>query len=273
MASTTSTFYLYGNSLDRQFPPAQYRIKAATKITFPPYTGIVITTYNIVSINPPTKTLYLYNDDDGTWFNLEDLRKSLHDLLAPYGYTVNIATGDLLEIVAPFQFTLSKNIQYNCLAALGFTNDTTSTGGIISSELVANQAINTLTLECPWYPPSTISDQNVFMKIVSASTNAYEFSQLNSIPPVPYVISILNLPQPVGTTSTSFTSDCLRATELGIVTSNESFTNGPSILTHIPDGLQRLRFRIDQLTDYRTNLIVPGLTFVIMLQFDVAGTR
>jgi hypothetical protein len=272
MATTTSTFYLYADAKSSQFPSTNYTLTAKNALTTFP---VVFSDLDDTLLMTPQGISHYFSNDAEDYYNLEDLRRGMSEMIGKYGYFVSVGTDNKLVITAPFPFTMDTSASKSSAAVkLGFVDTLVTTGtGTIAATSLGKNPITSLTVECPWYPPSTISDENVFMTMVGAATNAYEIAPLNTMNPVPYMISILNLPQPCGTASTSFTTDCLRGTEVGIVITNTSFAKGHSVLTHIPDGLQVLRFRIDQLTDYRSELIVPGLTFAITLQFDVAGTR
>lgn len=117
-----------------------------------------------------------------------------------------------------------------------------------------------------FYPPSTISDTNVFMRLVNAEMfgNAFEGTR------IPFVLSLKGLPQPVGTYSDA-SGGCRPSTVIGTICTRDTCSPGPRILTHIPDGLQQLTFQIDQLyqadKDFR---IHSNMAFSLTIEFEVS---
>jgi hypothetical protein len=120
-----------------------------------------------------------------------------------------------------------------------------------------------------FYPPSTISDTNVFMQLVNAEMfgNSLESTR------IPFVVSLKGLPQPVGTYSDA-EQGCRPSTFLGHVCTRGHGERGPRILTHIPDGVQQLTFQIDQLyqadRDFR---ISANQVFSITIEFEVSTSK
>lgn len=135
-------------------------------------------------------------------------------------------------------------------------------------------------IEVPFYPPDTISGKNVFMKMVCSATNGYEFGATSLVEGSTFLVSCLDLPQPVGTISDTLTNDCQRSNALGIITfvsDRSPFYQAPLILTYIPDGLRTLRFRIETLNNtgdsaYK-NCIQDKMMITLLIQFEVSGTR
>lgn len=117
-----------------------------------------------------------------------------------------------------------------------------------------------------FYPPSTITDNNVFMRLANA-----EISPKDTTLRVPLVVSVRNLPQPCSTFTQSG-GECTRTEILGLMAINSPTTLGPRILTHIPDGLQELEFEIKQL-DQNTQYLKPGMFVMLQLQFEVCGEK
>lgn len=120
-----------------------------------------------------------------------------------------------------------------------------------------------------FYPPSTISDTNVFMRLVNAEMfgNAFESTR------IPLVVSLKGLPQPVGTYSDQ-ESGCRPSTVIGNICTRGVCERGPRILTHIPDGPQQLTFQIDQLyqadRDFR---ITSNQVFLLTIEFEVSTSK
>lgn len=117
-----------------------------------------------------------------------------------------------------------------------------------------------------FYAPSTISDTNVFMRLVNAEMSGFGISSSR----IPYTISLLNVPQPVGT-STETGDRCTRSTLLGTVAGRGIEEKGCNILTHIPDGLQELTFRVDVLyQNDRTFYITDNQVYQFTIEFEVS---
>lgn len=120
-----------------------------------------------------------------------------------------------------------------------------------------------------FYPPSTISDNNVFMRLVSAEIDATN-------PPVsrsPLLLSLVDLTQPVGT-FTKQGDGCTMNKYLGTIVWNSTTIPGPRILTHIPDGLQTLTFQLEQLHQEQLQQTVLGnSTIFITVEFEVSTTK
>lgn len=120
-----------------------------------------------------------------------------------------------------------------------------------------------------FYPPSTISDTNVFMRLVNAEMFGNTFDTAR----IPFVLSLKGLPQPVGTYSDA-AGGCRASTVIGNICTRGVCERGPRILTHIPDGLQQLTFQIDQLyqadRDFR---ITSNMVFSITIEFEVSTSK
>lgn len=117
-----------------------------------------------------------------------------------------------------------------------------------------------------FYPPSTISDTNVFMRLVNIEMFGLEFQSDR----IPYLLFVEGLPQPVGTYSDA-ASGCRNSTLLGMFAGRSSNFPGPRILTHIPDGLQQLTFRFEQLyKNDRTQRIIANTVLGVTIEFEVS---
>jgi len=125
------------------------------------------------------------------------------------------------------------------------------------------------TFTVDFYPPSTISDCNVFMRLVSAEIDATN-------PPLsrsPLLLSLVDLTQPVGT-FTKQGEGCTMNKYLGTILWNSTTNPGPRILTHIPDGLQSLTFRLDQLhQEQLTQTVLGNSTIFMTVEFEVSTSR
>jgi hypothetical protein len=125
------------------------------------------------------------------------------------------------------------------------------------------------TFTVDFYPPSTISDCNVFMRLVSAEIDATN-------PPLsrsPLLLSLVDLSQPVGT-FTQQGEGCTMNKYLGTILWNSTTNASSRILTHIPDGLQTLTFRLDQLhQEQLTKTVLGNSTIFITIEFEVSTSR
>lgn len=146
-------------------------------------------------------------------------------------------------------------------AKLGFNTSSTNPVNASSYRSYTFPAVD-------FYPPSTISDQHVFMRLV----NAEMFGNTPSNSRIPYTISLLNVPQPVGT-YTDAEKECTRSTLLGSsVAVRGVCEKGPRVLTHIPDGLQQLTFRVDQLyQNDRDFYITDNQVYQFIIEFEIAS--
>lgn len=115
-------------------------------------------------------------------------------------------------------------------------------------------------------PPSTISDTDVFMRLVNAEVFGLNPGSVR----IPYTVSILNLNQAVGT-MTEQDKDCRPSTYLGTVSVRGISEKSPRILTHIPNGLQALVFRVDQLYQAdRDFYISDNQAYTFTIEFEVS---
>lgn len=133
------------------------------------------------------------------------------------------------------------------------------------SHVVGDESTS-LKFQVKFYPPSTITDNNVFMRLVNA-----EISPKDTTTRVPLLVSVKNLPQPCSTFTESG-GECTRTEILGLMAINSQTTLGPRILTHVPDGLQELEFEIKQF-DHTTAYLKPGMLLMLQLQFEVCGEK
>lgn len=125
------------------------------------------------------------------------------------------------------------------------------------------------TFTVDFYPPSTISDCNVFMRLVSAEIDATNPPLTRS----PLLLSLVDLTQPVGTL-TKQGEGCTMNKYLGTILWNSTTNPGPRILTHIPDGLQYLTFKVDQLHQEQfTQTVLGNSTIFITVEFEVSTAK
>lgn len=120
-----------------------------------------------------------------------------------------------------------------------------------------------------FYPPSTISDCNVFMRLVSAEIDATNPPTTRS----PLLLSLVDFSQPVGTL-TKQGETCTMNKYLGTVLWNSTSQPGVRILTHIPDGLQTLTFQLEQLhQEQLQETILGNSTVFLTIEFEVSTSR
>lgn len=125
------------------------------------------------------------------------------------------------------------------------------------------------TFNVDFYPPSTITDTNVFMRLVHVEVAGWQLSTT----PAPFGLYITNLPQPVGTVSTT-NENCDRSTLLGLYRSSAVSVPGPRILTHIPDGLQTLTFVARQLDSNTNSYRIQSNTIITaVVEFEVSTSK
>ena len=259
MASTTSTFILRFDSEVDIVP--EYKIKGISA----PSLTIDDMTDEIRLINTTTSagvTRYIAIDSYDT---VDDLLYEINNSIRPDGYIAELVDGKI-HISADFPFTWETTTSTS-MVTLGMI----ATAALLTATKVSSTT-NSATFEVPFYPPDTISDRNVFMTLTNVVVNSSEVSEPIT-DYIPFMISILDLPQSVGTFSDTNSEDCTRATQIGMVQTNLPFVKGPAILTHIPDGLQRICFRIDQVSNGLTQSLQYGTVFALMIQFDVTGIR
>jgi hypothetical protein len=277
MSVTSSTFILRYDDKDNT---TQYRLIAtAVPIATDTVDGSYILFYNsgtsqnnlIALTNTKTNQTITIDITDGkgtTFFDSADeLASSLTLKLAPYEYQVNLVNGYLWFLADfPFKWIGSST---SAIKTTGFAPNNTDT---VTAKSTATTT-NSYTFELPWYPPDTISGQNVFMKLVGGSINGFETNPVMESY-CPFLVSFLDFPQPVNTYSDSYVDDCQRSNVVGIIsTTNGVTTHGPLILTYIPDGLQRIRIRLDQLTNGTREILTQGAVIALLVQFEVSGTR
>lgn len=195
----------------------------------------------------------------GTYSTIDSLIEAMNIALTQTDYTA-YSSGQEIGIEANHKFTWNNT---GTDLELDYTLPITVSGG---------EDIDTVTISVPFYPPSMISDRNVFMRLVDCNLNTKEIESENTAYTENFLISIINLSQPCGTFSDTLTNSCTRSQVLGMYSTVQSFSPRGNILTHIPDGLQELTFKI-QLWDNVSINVPIGFLFTLGIQFEVAGTK
>lgn len=163
---------------------------------------------------------------------------------------------------------LYSNIYFLMVSQGSGGNANVTLGFSINATLGVNAAAyNSYTFPpIDFIPPSTISDTHVFVKLVGAEMFGHNPGSVR----IPYTVSILNLPQPVGVI-TEQDKECRPSKRLGVVSVRGVSEKSPRILTHIPDGLQQLVFQVDQLYQAgRDFYISDNQVYIFTLEFEVS---
>lgn len=252
MSLTTSTFLL--KTLDE----SQY---TGTSLTFG--TVSISATNNILSLDKPS-TSYTITIPIGSYGSIGSLitkiQEGMDTAKAPFtafasGTSVGIKTTGVT-------FFINATPANGANVILGLPATRVGSGNLYFYKSYTFPPID-------FYPPSTISDCNVFMQLV----NAEMFGNALDSARVPFVISLQGLPQPVGTYSDT-ENGCRSSTFLGHVCTRGHGERGPRILTHIPDGLQQLTFQIDQLYQADRDLrISANMVFAVTIEFEVSTSK
>lgn len=160
-------------------------------------------------------------------------------------------------------------------SAIPFSLEAQSAGGhvamgfgssLINSGTTSFTASKNYTFEpLEFYPPSTISGKNVFMRLV----NVEIFQLASTTARIPFALYLENLQEPVGTYSDAWIGST-SSKRIGVVASKSENFPGPLILTYIPDGKQTLTFRLQQLYENQVEIHIFANTVLgVHLEFVV----
>lgn len=175
-----------------------------------------------------------------------------------------LLSGNKLRLSSDFSFTVDSS-------TVGTNNGNETTFGFPAAGVSSgnSNAFKSATFFVDFYPPSTITDNNVFMRLINAEISGTSVTGNR----IPIIISINDLPQPVGTISEN-NSICTQSKILGIMTTNGTTNSGGRILTHIPDGLQTLSFTVKQLHDtLPANYLSTNMTICLVIEFEVSTQK
>jgi hypothetical protein len=207
-------------------------------------------TVGIFTIPPPTPP-------DTTYGNVQLLLDAVNAKINSYKCNATFVNNRVV-ITSDCQIAI-RNCTFGPVLGFTFLGQT--------SQTINSYRSQTFTVD--FYPPSTISDCNVFMRLVSAEIDATN-------PPVtrsPLLLSLVDLTQPVGTL-TKQGEGCTMNKYLGTILWNSTTNPGPRILTHIPDGLQYLTFKVDQLHQEQfTQTVLGNSTIFITVEFEVSTAK
>jgi len=254
MSVCSATFEV---AYDTTFTDKTFYLLKATKAPLLTFTD---TNGNVELRNNQTGLVSSLQLSGTSYTDVYDLEDTLQLAFSDDGFTWG-AKDDKLTVQADFPFTL---LALTASEALGFSDAPGSDKAGVLSPVVTDSFSQLID----FYPPSTVSGENVFLRLVSATVNTHDL-RLPITTCIPFAVSILNLPQPCGTTS-KYNVECTRSQQVGLVVTNQTVAPGPRILTYLPDGHQQLLFRIDQITSGLETNINAGMRFVLMFEIEVS---